>query len=103
MLKRTSKATNIRDLRICSNGLLSSTTRYHDNNILPINLGSCFTGTRRKLSEGRDFKIFNKNVNKKKGELINQKNVLSKDEFDKKYLLLEKEIKKLNDLSLIHI
>ena len=35
---------------------------------------------------------------KKKNELLNQKNVLSNEEFQKKYVLLEEEIKKLNDI-----
>ena len=45
-----------------------------------------------------ELKEYNDTINKKKGELINQKNVLSKDEFNKKYLSLEEEIKKLNDI-----
>ena len=45
-----------------------------------------------------EFKEYKNTIDKKKDELINQKNVLSKDEFNKKYLSLEEEIKKLTDI-----
>ena len=45
-----------------------------------------------------EFKEYKSTIDKKKDKLINQKNILSKDEFNKKYLLLEKEIKKLTDI-----
>ena len=51
-------------------------------------------------SQANDLKIeidkYNKNINKEKDKLFNQKNVLSKDEYNEKIIELEKKIKEIN-------
>ena len=45
-----------------------------------------------------EFKEYQNDIEKKKKELLNQKNILSNDEFQKKYSLLEDEVNKLNNI-----
>ena len=49
----------------------------------------------KKLEE--EVKKFSEDINKKKKNLVNQKNILSKEEFDKKFTSIDNKIKEFNE------
>ena len=52
----------------------------------------------KKENLDKDFKDFQKKLEKEKKDLINQKNVLAEDEYKKKLVSLENNLKKYNEI-----